>query len=75
MLVPDVKANNDLVFEHCQHKVIYLTSIKSIVGLVSSSQAIDALFFSPPDNPRFIISPMTVFPERIVTNGNDLNDY
>lgn len=36
-----------------------LTSISRTFGFVRSSHAIDKRFFSPPDSPRFIMSPMT----------------
>lgn len=37
-----------------------LTSMSKMVGFVKSSQAMDARFFSPPERPLFIMSPITI---------------
>jgi len=34
-------------------------------GSISNSQAMLARFFSPPDNPRFTLSPISIRPEEI----------
>jgi len=44
-----------------------LTSSNMSGGLVSSSQAIFALFFSPPERPRVMLSPISI--ERITGQG------